>query len=178
MRKLIVHTLASLDGVTEDPVSWGIPEFRDDESRRDELGQTLACDAMLFGRHGYETVFPVFSSRNDPWAGRINTMDKYVFSSTLREARWNNTKLVHGDAAGHVEKMKQAEGGDLLVYGYTRLAESLLRKGLVDVLRVSIYPVLVGRGRQVFREGAAAKMRLVGSKTYSTGVVLLTYAPH
>lgn len=177
MRKLIVYTLVSLDGVFDDPPSWGSREYHEDESFRDLLGEVLACDAMLFGRQGYESLFPIFSQREDPWAARINSMDKYVFSSTLHDTPWQNSKLVHGDAAGAVEKMKRAEGGDLLVYGYTRFSESLLRKGLVDVLRVAIYPVMVGHGRQLFREGATTKMRLVAAKTYSKGVVLLTYAP-
>ena len=147
------------------------------ESFRDELGEVSACDAMLFGRRGYESLFPIFSQRNDPWAARINAMDKYVFSSTLHDTRWQNSKLVRDDAAGAIEKMKQTEGGDLLVYGYTNFSESLLRKELVDVLRVAIHPVIVGRGRQFFREGVATKMRPVAAKAYSKGVVLLTYSP-
>ena len=176
MRKLIVHTLVSLDGVFEDPPSWGSRDYKEDESLRDELGEVRACDAMLFGRRGYEALFPIFSQREDPWAARINAMNKHVFSSTLHDAPWQNSKLVRGDAAGAVENMKRAEGGDLLVYGYTRFSESLLRQGLVDVLRVAIYPVIAGRGCQLFREGAATRMRLVATKTYSKGVVLLTYA--
>jgi dihydrofolate reductase len=177
MRKLIVHTLVSLDGVFEDPPSWGSRDYKEEESFRDELGEVSACDALLFGRGGYESLFPIFSQRNDPWAARINAMDKYVFSSTLHDTRWQNSKLVRDDAAGAIEKMKQTEGGDLLVYGYTHFSESLLRKGLVDVLRVAIYPVIVGRGRQFFREGVATKMRPVAAKAYSKGVVLLTYSP-
>ena len=76
-------------------------------------------------------------------------MDKFVFSSTLADTSWQNSKLVRGDAADAVEKMKRTDGGDLLVYGYTRFSESLLRKGLVDLLRVALHPVFVGRGRQL-----------------------------
>lgn len=177
MRKLIVHTLLSLDGVFEDPPSWGSRDYKEDESIRDELGQVATCDAMLFGRGGYESLFPIFSPRKDAWAARINAMDKFVFSSTLADTSWQNSKLVRGDAADAVEKMKRTDGGDLLVYGYTRFSESLLRKGLVDLLRVALHPVFVGRGRQLSSEGAATKMRLVATKTYSKGVVMLSYAP-
>jgi dihydrofolate reductase len=176
MRKLIVHTILSADGVFEDPISWGSREYQEDESFRDKLGEVLACDAMLFGRQSYEAVFAAFRQRNDRHVARINSMDKYVFSSTLRETPWQNSTVVRGEAAGVVEQMKRAEGGDLLVYGYTRFSESLLRKGLVDVLRIAIYPVIAGRGQQLFREGAAAKMKLVATKTYSKGVVMLTYS--
>jgi dihydrofolate reductase len=177
MRKLIVSTLASLDGVVDDPPSWGSREYKEDESLRDYLGEVSACDAMLFGREGYETLFPIFSQRKDPWAARMNAMDKYVFSSTLQAASWQNSKLVRGEAADTVVDMKRASGGDLLIYGYTRFSESLPRKGLVDLLRIAVHPVIVGRGRQLFREGAAAKMKLVATKIYAKGVVVLTYAP-
>jgi hypothetical protein len=74
--------------------------YQEEESFRDELGEVSACDALLFGRGGYESLFPIFSQRNDPWAARINAMDKYVFSSTLHDTRWQNSKLVRDDAAG------------------------------------------------------------------------------
>jgi dihydrofolate reductase len=175
MRKLIVHTLASLDGVVDDPPSWGSRDYKEDESIRDYLGDVTACTAMLMGRSGYEALFPIFRQRNDPWATRLNAMDKHVFSSTLRETAWHNSKLVRENVQGAVENMKRADGGDLLVYGYTRFSESLLRSGLVDVFRVAIHPVIVGRGRQLFREGFATKMTFVAAKTYSKGVVVLTY---
>jgi dihydrofolate reductase len=173
MRKLIVHTLATLDGVVEDPPSWGSRDYKEEESFRDDLGEVLACDAMLFGRGGYESLRAIFSTRSDPWAARINAMKKFVFTSTLHETPWQNTKCI--EDANAIEKMKREDGGDLLIYGFTRFAESLFRKGLVDVLRVSIHPVLAGRGRTFHAEGLAAKMKLASTKTYSKGVVLVTY---
>ena len=98
-----------------------------------------------------------------------------VFSSTLAEASWQNAKVVRGDAVAAVERMKGESGGDLVTYGYTRLADALFRRGLVDVLRVSIHPVVVGRGRRWFGDGFAAKMNLLASTTYAKGVVLVTY---
>jgi dihydrofolate reductase len=175
MRKLIVHTLASLDGVIADPPAWGSREYKDEESIRDDHAEVLGCDAMLLGRGGYDTLFPIFGPRKDAWAARINAMEKIVVSSTLREASWQNSKIVTGDPIAAVEKMKREDGGDLLIYGYTRLAESLFRKGLVDVMRVSFHPVFAGRGQQIFREGVSAKMKLSSTKTYSKGVVLITY---
>lgn len=175
MRQLVVSTLASLDGVIDDPPSWGSREYKEEESLRDYLGEVMACDAMLMGRQAYEALFPIFSQRDDPWAARINAMDKHVFSSTLRETAWHKSRLVRDDALRAVDNMKRADGGDLLIYGYTRFSESLLRGGLVDVLRVAIHPVIVGRGRQLFRERLATKMTLVATKTYSKGVVVLTY---
>jgi RibD C-terminal domain len=92
MRKIIVNTLVSLDGIVDDPPSWGSRDYKEDESLRDYLGEVSACDAMLFGRRGYESLFPIFSQRKDPWAARINSMNKYVFSSTLHETSWQNSK--------------------------------------------------------------------------------------
>jgi dihydrofolate reductase len=176
MRKLIVHTLASLDGVVDNPPSWGSRDYKEDESFRDDLGEVLACDAMLLGRGGYESLQAIFATRTDPWAARINAMNKFVFSSTLRETTWTNARRV--EDANQIERMKREDGSDLLIYGFTRFAESLFRKGLVDVLRVSIHPVFAGYGRGLFCEGLSAKMKLVSSKTYSKGVVLVTYVTH
>jgi dihydrofolate reductase len=175
MRKLVAHVLASLDGVVDDPPSWGARDYRDDEGIRDYLGEVLACDAMVMGRRGYETLLPAFGQRTDPWAARINAMPKYVFSSTLGDVSWQNARVVRGDAVAAIEDLKRADGGDLLVYGYTRLTETLLRRGLVDVLRLEVHPVLVGRGRSLLRDGVATKLKLVGTKTYPSGVVMLAY---
>jgi dihydrofolate reductase len=175
VRKLVVHTLASLDGVVDDPQAWGGAAYRDDEGVRDYLGEALAAHAMVMGRHGYDTLQRAFGSRPDPWATRINAMPKYVFSSTLRDPTWPNTTIVRGDARGAVEELVRGDGGDLLIYGYTRFADALLRDGLVDVLRVDVHPVLVGRGRTLWREGVASKLALAGVKTYTRGVVMLAY---
>jgi dihydrofolate reductase len=176
MRKIIEYTLATVDGVFTGPQLRRFAEYRDDAYYRDGLGQLLACDAMLLGRTTYEEFAQIWPGRSHPWADRINTMTKYVFSSTLQQAHWENSVIIGGDVATEVTKLKQHDGGDLLVYGHGLLARSLLKSQLLDVLDVSIHPVIAGSGRLLFGEDQAAGMKLVATKTFSN-IVKLTYEP-
>jgi dihydrofolate reductase len=177
VRKIIEYTLVSVDGVVEDPQNWGLRNFQDDAYLRDGLGQLLACDAMLMGRRTYEILANIYPSRTDPWALRLNPMQKYVFSSTLEKADWDNSTIVRGDVAAEVTKLKQQEGRDLLIWGHGLLAETLLKHHLLDVLDISIYPVVAGSGGQFFRKGQDANLALVTTKSFSKGIVKLTYEP-
>ena len=177
MRKIIEYTLVSADGVSGDPQNWGLPDFQDDAYLRDGLGQLLACDAMLMGRNSYELFAKAYPGRTDPWAVRVNAMPKYVFSATLDHADWDNSTIVRGDVAAEVAKLKQQDGRDLLIWGHTQLAQTLLAQRLIDVLDVSIYPLLAGRGQPFLREGQQAGLRLVTTKSFSKGIVKLTYEP-
>jgi dihydrofolate reductase len=174
MRKIIEYTLVTLDGVTADPQSWIGPYANDEEYVRDALGQVSACEAMLIGRTTYERFAQIWPRRSDPWAVRLNAMKKYVFSSTLQRADWNNSVIVRGDVAIEAAKLKAEDGGDLLVYGHTRLGETLLRHKLTDVLDVAIHPIALGAGKQLFRDGQAVTLKLAGTKAY-TKIVKLTY---
>lgn len=177
MRKIIEYTLVSADGVIGDAQNWGLRNFQDDAYLRDGLAQMLACDAMLLGRHTYEIFANVYPSRTDPWAARLNPMRKYVFSSTLEKAVWDNTTIVRGDVAAEVTKLKRQEGRDLLIWGHGLLAETLLKEHLLDQLDISMYPIVAGSGKLFFREGQSASLRLVTTKTFSKGIVKLTYEP-
>jgi dihydrofolate reductase len=145
---------------------------------RDGLGVLHACDAMLMGRTMYEASSKLWPGRGSdhPWAARLNAMPKYVFSSKLTRADWNNTTIVRGDVAVEALKLKEHPGGDLLIWGHTRLAESLMKSRLIDVLDLSIHPVLVGSGKRFFREGQDVSLKLVAAKTFSN-IVKLTYEP-
>ena len=176
MRRLIEYVLVSADGVFESPPNWGALGFRDEAYLRDGLGLLEACDAMLMGRKMYETSSVIWPTRSEPWARRLNAMKKIVFSSTLKKAEWNNTVIVRGDAAAEVEKLKKENGPDLLIWGHTSLAESLFRAQLVDVLDLSIHPVIVGTGKKFFREGLKANLKLVAAKSFSR-IVKLSYEP-
>jgi dihydrofolate reductase len=176
MRKIIEYTLVSVDGVFDNPQNWGAMSFRDDAYLRDGLNLLLACDAMLMGRRTYEISAKIWPSKSDPWALRLNAMQKYVFSSTLEKADWNNSTIVRGDVVAEVTKLKQQEGRDLLTWGHGLLAETLLKQHLIDVLDVSIHPVVVGHGKLFFREGENVKLKLVGTKSFSK-IVKLTFEP-
>jgi dihydrofolate reductase len=104
-------------------------------------------------------------------------MRKYVFSSTLQRADWNNTQIIGTDVAAAVRELKRQDGGDIVLYGHGPVGQALLEADLLDELNLWVHPVVVGRGTTLFREGAGAALRLVGTKTTGTGVVILTYEP-
>ncbi len=178
MRKVIEYVLVSADGVFEDPVAMGVGEYQDDAYLRDGLGVLTACDAILFGRRTYEAFATLYHGRDHKpmWADRLNAIPKYVFSSTLEQAGWSNSTVVRGDPVAEVTRLKQQDGGNLLILGHGLLGETLLREQLIDALDLTIYPVLVGSGKQFFREGQDAKLRLVAVKTFSK-IVKVTYEP-
>ena len=177
MRKIIEHILVSLDGVFAEADLSGFLAYNDDAYIQDRLGQLLSCDAMLMGRNTYETFAQMWPGMTHPLADRINALPKYVFSSTLEHAEWNNSTLVRGDVVAEVSKLKQQEGRDLLIYGHGLLGETLLKRHLLDVLDLSIHPLVLGQGKQFFREGQNATLRLVAAKSFSKGIVKLTYEP-
>jgi dihydrofolate reductase len=176
MRKVIEYTLVSIDGVFTGPQILGFMDYRDDAYMRDGLGQLMACDAMLMGRTTYENFAMIWPGRTHPWAERLNAIKKYVFSSTLERAEWSNSTLLRGDVTAEVTRLKEQDGGDLLVYGHGLLAETLLKQHLLDVLDVSIHPIFAGSGKSLFRDGQTANMKLVSTKSFSK-IVKLTYEP-
>jgi dihydrofolate reductase len=175
MGKIIEYTLVSVDGVYTDPAGLGFMRFRDEAYLRDGLGVLSASEAMIMGRGVYEASAKIWQSRPDhPWAHRLNTMTKYVFSSTLKTAEWDNSTVIGGDAIAEAARLKDTTSGDLLLWGHTRLAEALMRHGLVDLIDLSIHPLLAGRGGLLFREGLEVPLRLVSAKSFSQ-IVKLTY---
>ncbi|GCE22052.1 dihydrofolate reductase family protein [Dictyobacter kobayashii] len=177
MRNVIEYTLISIDGVFAGTDTSGFFSYRDEAYLRDGLGQLLACDAMLMGRTTYENFARIWPGRNHMWAERINTMPKYVFSSMLERAEWNNSTIIRGDVVEEVTRLKQQEGGDLLIYGHGLLGQTLLKHRLLDVLDLSIHPLVLGQGRLLFRQDESAHFRLVAVKSFLKGVVKLTYEP-
>ncbi|WP_328412265.1 dihydrofolate reductase family protein [Nocardia sp. NBC_00403] len=177
MRKVIEYVLVSADGVTEDPVAMGVGEHQDEAYLRDGLGLLQACDALLFGRNIYEQFAELYSggTHKPMWADRLNEIPKYVFSSTLEKADWGDTTIIGGDVVTEVARLKQQDGGNLLILGHGLLGETLLRERLIDTIDLAIYPFLVGSGAQFyFRPGQHATLRLAAVKAFSK-VVKLTY---
>lgn len=174
MRKLINSAFISLDGVTNDPSSWAT--FDPDSG--DEAAQALAAlDGMLMGRGTYEYFADSMPKQTGPYPDAINAIRKYVFSSILENADWNNSTIIRDDVVTAVKDLKQQDGGDLLMYGYGRLSQTLLEHHLVDEIRFSIHPVLAqglaaGRG-----DGQTLPLKLVASTPSPKGVVALTYQP-
>lgn len=177
MRKIVASLFVSLDGVVEAPEEWTFPYFND------EIGQAVgeafaASDALLMGRVNYKDWATVWPGRDGPLADSMNNIRKYVVSSTLQSAAWTNTSVVSGDVAAEVRALKDQPGKDIAVSGSATLVEWLLHEGLLDELRLLVYPIVVGTGKHLFSDGTARQgMELVTATTYQTGVADLTYRP-
>jgi dihydrofolate reductase len=174
MRKLIVSSLVSADGIHGDPQSWS-GDYSDEEAAAHWLTVLLESDAMLMGRNTYELFARLWSSPSGPYLERLYEMSKYVFSSTLATADWNNTTIIRGDPVPEVRKLKEGGDGHLLIYGYSQLAQTLLEHGLVDELDFVVNPVMVGSGIPLFRPGQRTNLRLVSVSERRNGVVTLSY---
>jgi dihydrofolate reductase len=182
LRKIVVSTFTTLDGVMEAPHEWmdGIHfQFWNDESTAYANELLFSSDALLMGRVTYEGFAPAWTERSgDPFSDRMNSIKKYVVSNTLETADWNNTEIVRGDAAAEVSKLKNASGEDILIYGSARLTDALLRAGLIDQLHIWVDPIVVGKGKRMFEEGVApSALTLMKATPFSSGVVVLAYAP-
>ena len=178
MRKVIVSTMVSLDAVMEDPQLWSF-DFMNDEILKVAYDQLFASDILIMGRVTYEAFAEAWSSRAgaDEFADRINSLPKYVASRTLSAPLdWNST-LIEGDPADFIAELKQQSGQDILQYGIGELTHTLLKRGLIDELRFLVYPVVVGSGERFFETIDKTTLKLLESRTFSTGVVALTYQP-
>jgi dihydrofolate reductase len=138
----------------------------------------MASDALLLGRVTYEGFAAAWPSREGDFADKFNGMPKYVVSTTLGDPEWNNSTVIGEDIAARVAGLKSAHDGDVLVNGSAQLVRLLLDAGLVDELRLMVFPVLLGAGRRLFEDGARSSLRLVRSQAVGPdGVVVLTYRP-
>jgi dihydrofolate reductase len=176
MRKIIESTLVSLDGVIENPHLWAT-EYFDSEAERYALELLSTSDAMLMGGRTYEFFAAAFPHRTGEYGDTVNSIRKYVFSSTLKKADWSNSSIVNGDVTTEVAKLKAQPGKDLVIYGHGLFGQTLLRNDLLDELKLWIHPCFVGRGKLLFCEGEKANLKLIAQKTLTTGVVVLTYQP-
>jgi dihydrofolate reductase len=181
MRKVVASEFVSLDGVVESPDKWHFPYFNDEMG--DVIGAAMATsDAMLMGRVLYEewaTFWPKQDPDENPVAARMNGVRKYVVSTTLEEPlEWNNSTLIGDNVAEEILRLKEQPGKDISISGSPTLVRSLLEDDLLDELRLMVHPIVVGSGKRLFEEGSDQKaLELLDSKTFSTGVLYLTYQP-
>ena len=186
MRKLRVSTLVTLDGVIQDPGGfgeteqggWANPYFADD-ARQEAYEQLLASDYFVCGRVTFELMSKAWGRiKGGPYLDRMNSIAKLVASRTLKEPlQWNAT-LIKGDVPREIARLKQETGKDIEMYGSASLMQTLMKHNLIDEYRISVHPFVIGEGKRLFTEGGeTAKLRLVGSKTQSSGVVVLIYVP-
>ena len=177
MRRVIESTLVSADGVIGEPHTWTGEHFGEEAVAR-ALEQMHRTDGMIMGRGTYEMFSTTWAKPADDYSSAIYNMKKYVFSSTMERADWNNTEVLKGDVVATVAELKAKEGQDLVIYGHGGVGQALLEDGLLDALKLWVHPVVVGRGTLLFRPGEHTDLTLEQVDTTSTGVVILTYRPN
>jgi dihydrofolate reductase len=185
MGRIVVTEFVSLDGVMEDPGgsegskhgAWTFQFSRGEEGDRFKLDETMGSEALLLGRVTYEGFAAAWPSREGEFADKFNTMPKYVVSSTLGDPEWANTTVLAGDVVEAVTKLREDQGGDIVVHGSAMLAQALIENDLVDELRLMVFPVVLGSGKRLFGESGVKRLQLADSKSVGDGVMILVYRP-
>jgi|SRR3954467_1426253 dihydrofolate reductase len=190
MGKLVVTEFITLDGVIEDPGGsektehggWAFQFERGDEGDKFKVEELAASDAQLLGRvtyDGFAAAWPSMEETTGDFGKKMNAMPKFVVSTTLDNAEWNNTEIIRKDVPDEVARIKQQFEGDILVAGSARLAQSLFEHDLVDELHLMVYPVLLGRGKRLFADGSQrTAFELVDAKqSGAVAILTLTRAP-
>ena len=184
MGRIVVTEFISLDGVIEDPGGvegfkhggWSFEISRGEEGDQFKSDETMGSVAMLLGRKTYEGFADAWPSREGEFADKFNNMPKYVVSSTLKDPEWTNTTVLDGDLAEEVSKLRQEVDGDVVVHGSGQLVQALLEHGLVDELRLMVFPVVLGAGQRLFGETSDKKpLKLTDSRTVGDGVTIQVY---
>ena len=175
MRRLIVSSLISADGVVRDPQGWAGRNF-DEGDVRASIEALRMSHAMLMGRGTYEYFAPVWGPADNPYADELRRLPKLVFTSRPLDGEWENAQEAGDDPVGTVRRLKDEGDDDLTIYGLTRLAGTLLHAGLVDRLNLAVHPVLVGAGAGPHLAGQHGDLQLLEATVRRSGVVDLTYA--
>ncbi len=187
MGKIVVTEFVSLDGVMEDPGgsehskhgAWTFKFNRGDEGNKFKVDEVNNAEVQLLGRVTYEGFAQAWPTRSgDPFSDKFNSMPKYVVSSKLKKADWNNSTILKGDVVDEVSKLKQKVRGDILVSGSATLVQTLIANDLVDQLNLMVFPVILGSGKRLFGETDDLKtLQLAESKTVGDGVAIMVYKP-
>ncbi len=186
MGKIVISTNVSFDGVVQDPdgkegfrLGGWFGEFGGqdlEEWSKVSLEEALRTEALLLGRRSDEWFAARWLSRSGAWADRLNSMPKYVVSSTLQEPRWSNATVLKGDVVDEVSKLKQELDGEIVVYASRQLVHTLMEHDLVDELQLMVYPFVLGAGERLFGETSDKKsIRPLHARTVGDSLVYLTY---
>ena len=185
MGRIVVTEFISLDGVIEAPgggedyqyAGWTFEIDRGDEGNQFKLEETMSSAALLLGRRTYEGFASAWPERDGEFADKFNTMPKYVVSSTLRDPQWTNSTVLSGGLVDEITKLRKEQDGDIVVRGSAQLVQALIENDLVDELRLMVFPVVLGTGKQLFGETADKKrLRLSSSQVVGDGVAVQVYA--
>ena len=174
MRKIIVNEYMSLDGVMEAPEKWTWQYYNEEVQQVISDGFSRS-DALLLGRVTYQGFAEAFSTQTGGVADIMNSRRKYVVSTTLQKADWNNSTLIQGNIAEEIAKLKQQPGKDIAISGAGTLVRSLMQLDLVDEYALLVFPIVLGSGMRLFEEGTKATLKLLEAKPLSSGVVYLSY---
>ena len=188
MRKVVASIFVTLDGVMEDPGGaegfdlggWSFKYGGRSDDDLQHAGDLLrSSDALLLGRVTYEGFAKAWPGMKggDWYADRMNSLPKYVVSSTLDTAEWNNSTIIKGDLAKEVGKLKEQPGQNILIFGSGELVNGLLRHGLIDEMRLLVHPVVLGRGKRLFADGSPIGLAAADAKVFGSGIVLLVFQP-
>jgi dihydrofolate reductase len=180
VRRVVVSEFISLDGVVEDP-RWTF-QFSSDDRDQFKFDELAASDALLLGRvtyEGFAAAWPQMEEQTGEYGAWMNGYPKHVVSRTLEEPLgWNNSTLVEGDVAEEVSRLKEQPGKDILIFGSGDLVNTLMQHDLIDEYRLMVFPIVVGSGKRLFDEGGDTKpLQLLGTQTFDSGAIVLTYAP-
>jgi dihydrofolate reductase len=181
MRKIVNATYMTLDGDITNMQDWHLPFFGD-EAEVAAGDQLFASDALIMGRATYDGFSQAWPQRAgvDQFADRINTMKKYVVSSSLKDPGWTNTDVIGTDVVDQVRKIKDQPGMNILQYGFGPVTRLLLDNGLLDEVRIWLHPVLSGRAKPsdlLYRDTVRTSFTLTGTEVHSTGMIILSYVP-
>jgi dihydrofolate reductase len=187
MRKLIVSEFISLDGVIDDPGGgdktprggWTFQYDQGPEGGQFKYDELFASDALLLGRityEGFAAAWPNMPDTGD-FGEQMNGMKKYVVSTTLKKADWNNSAIISKNVMEEVAALKKQPGKNINIYGSGQLVSSLTKHNLIDEYWLMVFPIVLGAGKKLFRDGSEAKLKLAETKTLGSGIILLKYEP-
>lgn len=179
MAKLIMWNLTTLDGFVEGPnrdLSWHLDVWGE-ELERLSIEQLKSAGGLMFGRVTYDLMAGHWPSATGEVADLMNALPKYVFSRTLTQSDWHNTKVFGADVSGAVTRLKRESEKDIFLFGSADLATSLMAHRLIDEFRIAVNPIILGGGTPLFKSGERVKLKLLDSKPHSTGIVILRYEP-
>jgi len=177
--RLVATEYLSLDGVFEEPGHWSNPWFND-QAGQFKYAELQASDALLLGRKTYEAfaaAWPNMKGTGD-FGEKMNSMPKYVVSSTLDKVDWPGSRLIKEDLVAEIRRLKKQEGKDLLLSGSAQLFNGLMRENLIDLYRIMLFPVVLGKGKRLFTDELVQRvLDAPETKTFASGVVILEYRP-
>jgi dihydrofolate reductase len=177
--RLVATEYLSMDGVFEEPGRWSGPWFKE-EAGKFKWDELQATDALLLGRNTYEgfaKAWPTMPGTGE-FGEKMNSMPKYVVSSKLNKVEWTGSKLIKGNLADEVRRLKQMPGQDLVLAGSGQLFKALAQENLIDLYRFMVHPVILGKGKRLFADGVDARnLELTDTKRFATGIVILEYHP-